>query len=71
MTLVNLSKRPGLTFASPRSFHSAPIHRGLLSLLTGDTVQVRLHKEIGKMLEDYDQALLDCYQSAKNSVIGS
>jgi hypothetical protein len=51
-----------------RDFHSAPIHRGLISLLTGDTFQTRLHKEIGKMLEEYDEALLGCYTSATESV---
>ena len=64
-----LQPRMGLAPRLPRrGFHSAPVHRGLISLLTGDTFQARLHKEIGKMLEDYDKTLLVCYRSATESV---
>src|SRR5579862_1035033 len=51
-----------------RQFHVSSSSRGLLSLLTGDTFQARLHKEIGKMLEDYDQALIRSYTQAVEAV---
>jgi hypothetical protein len=68
MTLFNPSKGPRPNVPNRRVFHSATVNKGLLSLLTGDTFQNRLHKEIGQMLEDYDQTLLGCYRSATESV---
>jgi hypothetical protein len=36
--------------------------------LSGDRNQEKLHKEIGKMLEEYDETLLKCYNKAYDSV---
>ena len=68
MTTAISSASRGPSWSMHRNFHAAPVNRGLLSLLTGDTFQARLHKEIGQMLEDYDRALLGCYRSATESV---
>jgi hypothetical protein len=56
-----------------RTFHTTQSNRGLLEsivkYLSGDRNRERLHKEIGKILEEYDTNLTRCYNNAYNSVI--
>jgi hypothetical protein len=51
-----------------RLIHSTPIQRGLLRYLVGDHHHARLHKEIGTLLEDYDNALARYYTDATEAV---
>ena len=39
-----------------------------MSFLLGDKFQARLHKEIGNILEDYDQKLMALHRDAVESV---
>ena len=56
--------------ARRRSFHSTQNPRGLLAWLVGDNRRAKVHKEIGNMLEDYDDKLTQLYDetvdAAKN-----
>jgi len=66
--LLNIA--PNTSFKSPirRQIHGTQSPLGILDFLIGDTFQARLHKEIGKMLEDYDQHLIICYKEAVEAV---
>lgn len=51
-----------------RQLHTTPIRNGLLGYLVGDHRNARVHKEIGKLLEDYDNALIRYYKDATQAV---
>ena len=68
----NVSKRrvyPHLQLQ--RTIHSTPIRQGLLGYLIGDHRLARVHKEIGILLEDYDNALIRYYNDATQAVTPS
>jgi hypothetical protein len=50
------------------SLHSTPIRKGLLGYLVGDHRLARVHKEIGILLEDYDNAMMRYYKDATQAV---
>lgn len=52
-----------------RLLHSTPARRDFLGYLVGDHHHARVHKEIGLLLEDYDNALLRYYTDATDAVI--
>jgi hypothetical protein len=52
-----------------RLLHSTPARRDFLGYLVGDHHHARVHKEIGLLLEDYDNALLRYYTGATEAVI--
>jgi hypothetical protein len=56
---------------SQRTLHTSPIRRGLLEYLVGDHRHARIHKEIGLLLEDYDNALEKYYTDATEAVRAS
>lgn len=66
---TSMSKRVFLGPLPPRRLlHSTPVRRGLLGYLVGDHHHARVHKEIGLLLEDYDNALTRYYANATEAV---
>jgi hypothetical protein len=69
---ATLAQRPLSSIQTRRQFHSTQsnlgILEGIVKYLSGDRNQEKLHKEIGKMLEEYDENLLKCYNKAYDSV---
>ena len=70
-TLYN--KRTPTHFLRPlfplrRGFQSSPNPRGLISWLVGDNRRAKVHQEISKMLEDYDEKLTDLYDASVDAV---
>ena len=64
-----LTKRYAYPLLQPQQyFHSTPIRKGLLGYLVGDHRHARVHKEIGVLLEDYDNALIRYYKDATQAV---
>ena len=51
-----------------RELHTTPIRNGFLGYLVGDHRHARVHKEIGILLEDYDNALIRYYKDATQAV---
>jgi len=52
-----------------RNFHSTQNPRGLLTWLVGDNRRAKVHKEIGNMLEDYDEKLVQLYDETVEAVL--
>src|SRR5579862_2720632 len=68
--MANVQKHHILSPLPPqRLFHSTPARRDFLGYLVGDHHHARVHKEIGLLLEDYDNALLRYYTDATDAVI--
>jgi hypothetical protein len=55
-------------FARQRNLHSTQNPRGLLAWLAGDNRRAKVHKEIGNMLEDYDDKLTQLYDGTVEAV---
>jgi len=53
------------------NFHSTQNPRGFLAWLSGDNRRAKVHKEIGSMLEDYDDKLTRLYDETVEAVIAS
>src|SRR5438046_10572010 len=64
-------RRVYLPLQLQRTLHSTPIRQGLLRYLVGDYRLARVHKEIGILLEDYDNALIRYYKDATQAVKSS
>lgn len=58
-------------FPLRRGFRTTQNPRGLLAWLVGDNRRAKVHKEIGKMLEDYDEKLTQLYEDSVEAVMWS
>ena len=67
--IIALKRNAPPLFPSPRrGFRSTQNPRGLVSWLVGDNRRAKVHQEIGKMLEDYDEKLTQLYNDSLKAV---
>jgi hypothetical protein len=66
---VFITSVPSLQNPARRRVHISPNPRGFWNLVIGDAIERKVHKAIGKSLEEYDKTLLQCYTNATETVV--